>query len=81
MGKVDDQRKAREAKYEAMQKRKIDPSLLLPGVAVEIIGNKEAISYADEHHSDLFVKCGHKAMGGKTCTRPKDHPEKNHRYK
>jgi len=28
--------------------------------------------------SDL---CGHKGVGGKSCTRPKDHPEKNHRYK
>lgn len=24
--------------------------------------------------------CGHTAIGGKRCTRPQGHPEKNHRY-
>jgi hypothetical protein len=25
--------------------------------------------------------CGHRNMGGKTCSRPAGHAEKNHRYK
>lgn len=81
MGKVDDQRKMREANFEQRRRAKIDPSLLLPGVAIEVVGPVEAISYGKENYPELFEKCGHKGIGGKTCTRPKDHTEKNHRYK
>lgn len=58
MGKVDDMRAMREARYAALSKsqtRRID------------IQNADAT-------------CGHRAISGKTCTRPKDHSEKNHRY-
>lgn len=60
MGKVDDQRRMREARYEARNKML---AAVLPVVLEEL------------------VVCGHKGASGKTCTRPKDHPEKNHRYK
>lgn len=61
MGKVDDLRALREARYEAKGKPASKPK------AVETKGSEKL--------------CGHKGVGGKSCTRPKDHEEKNHRYK
>lgn len=87
MGKVDDLRKMREARYEAMQRRKVDPSLLLPGLSVEVVGNADTIKAAEEAAANYDIPlvdpdlCGHKSVSGKSCTRPKDHTEKNHRYK
>ena len=72
MGKVEDLRKMREARYENRKKstvdRTLDRSLILPGMIAPAQPKKDAL-------------CGHKGVGGKTCTRPKDHAEKNHRYK
>ena len=64
MGKVEDLRKMREARYEERRAvKKVDPALVLPAAV------------------DQVLLCGHKGVGGKTCTRLKDHQEKNHRYK
>lgn len=57
MGKVEEQRRQREANYEARhgQTRK-----------------------AKEPTVEL---CGHRGVGGKSCTRDKDHSETSHRYR
>jgi len=65
VGKVEDLRKMREARY-MMRHGMVAPGKKAQEAAKAITG------------SDL---CGHKGVGGKSCTRPKDHPEKNHRYK
>jgi len=68
MGKVEDLRKMREAKYLRQRRVKVDPTLLLPGVLPPASGIGPEL-------------CGHKGVGGKSCTRMKNHKEKNHRYK
>jgi hypothetical protein len=72
MGKVDDLRKMREARY------LLRHGMLAPKAAPEPAPDTtwvETVEIKD------YGKCGHKGVGGKTCTRPKDHSEKNHRYK
>jgi len=60
MGKVDDMRAMREARYAAQSK-----------------SQTKRVAIQKEATDDL---CGHRAISGKTCTRLKDHSEKNHRY-
>lgn len=76
MGKVEDLRKMREARYEERRAaKKIDPALVLPVVMDQVTARD-----IDDHKEAPYL-CGHKGVGGKTCTRPKNHQEKNHRYK
>lgn len=81
MGKVDDLRALREARYAAMQKapsKSVERRLSRTGA-----GGHDA-QRAGGSQPDLVTVaeelCGHQSIGKKRCIRPKDHPEKNHRY-
>lgn len=76
MGKVDDMRAMREARFsERAQKvmKKVEDRKVTR--ASEIDNDKGAPYQQDD------LLCGHANISGKTCTRPKGHTEKNHRYK
>lgn len=87
MGKVDDMRAMREARYAARQKMSEDLQKKYdndPGLRKALKDAAESGTVKKERPPRREVTeelCGHRAIGGKTCTRPKDHAEKNHRYK
>lgn len=75
MGKVEDLRALREARYEAARAQPAQrpgpaarPSPPAPPAAVPAVGPA-----ADG-------RCGHRAISGRTCTRALGHAEKSHRY-
>ncbi len=90
MGKVDDQRAMREAKYAARQRgaagsaaaapvraaaARPRPAAAAPAPSVPAV-DAPAPSASDE-------LCGHRSIGNKSCTREKGHQAggtKNHRY-
>jgi hypothetical protein len=91
VGKVDDLRKMREARY-MMRHGIVAPSKEIQDAAASLAEVGKAVKKGAEKRGrklpDLTddnwkpeALCGHKGVGGKSCTRPKDHPEKNHRYK
>lgn len=69
MGKVDDMRAMREARFSERAKRVMSKA------------EEKRASKVETPAPPTEELCGHKAIGGKSCTRPKDHTEKNHRYK
>lgn len=80
MGKVDDLRALREARYASMQRGDKFVRKLLQLKPLEDRENEVAVK-SDAVLEGITLICGHRAISGKTCTRPKDHSEKNHRYK
>lgn len=94
MSKVDALRALREAKYAAARANAPDsgvnraaaavppagtaaPATRVPKTArpaLEVVPDVEAVP-------DVAAPCGHRNMGGKSCSRPAGHPEKNHRYR
>lgn len=70
MGKVDDMRKMREERFASMQKTS---SSFQASARSKALDDTREAPLTDE-------LCGHRAISGKSCTRPKDHSEKNHRY-
>ncbi len=80
MSKVDELRKLREARYEAAQRtankgeeRRLSRTEDGGATAAAVRGSQPAVQ-------STVPLCGHMSIGKKTCIRPKDHPEKNHRY-
>ena len=83
MSKVDAMRAMREAKYARGGKppdppgtpaAKAPAGARRPAVrAVKVASPVEEDAATDE-------LCGHRNMGGKSCSRPSGHSEKNHRY-
>lgn len=75
MGKVDDLRALREARYARMQTpatvKKVQRAKHIPEAGIPSSGK------LPEETGEL---CGHRAISGKTCIRPLNHTEKNHRY-
>ena len=79
MGKVDDMRAMREARYAAQAKsQKMEPAPDTSWVHMQEINAK---GVKGQHVPLDTESCGHRSISGGYCTRPKDHPEKNHRYK
>lgn len=74
MGKVDDLRALREANWAARQKVPAGPSRGHRAQSAGAEGGRRDAATVAE------ALCGHTAIGGKRCIRPKDHAEKNHRY-
>jgi hypothetical protein len=73
MSKMDDLRALREARYDRAMAR----------AAVNTVPNRPATKPAEAEPpaTDLDVKlCGHRAIGGRTCTREHGHAAKSHRY-
>lgn len=77
MGKVDDMRAMREARYSARAKR--IESLLEKVTRPESKSQERRLDIQEEAVTEEL--CGHQSISKARCTRPKDHPEKNHRYK
>jgi pyruvate/2-oxoglutarate dehydrogenase complex dihydrolipoamide acyltransferase (E2) component len=88
MSKMDALRAMREAKYDAARSRAATPTARLtrPATAAATPAAKPAARKAAKavtaaepstHAEEL---CGHKNMGGKTCTRERGHAAKSHRY-
>lgn len=81
MSKVDAMRAMREAKY-ARGGKPPDP----PGAvaAKAPAGTRKAVRATSKapvaEATETDALCGHRNMGGKSCSRPAGHSEKNHRY-
>ena len=90
MGKVDDQRAMREAKYAARQRSAAGSAPAAPARAAAARPRPTAIAPTpDARAVDGPVPsvsdelCGHRSIGNKSCTREKGHQAngtKNHRY-
>ncbi|HEY0359329.1 MAG TPA: hypothetical protein VGD11_12155 [Mycobacteriales bacterium] len=82
MSKLDAQRAMREANWAARQKATPAPAPAKSPAAAprtpEPAATPEPSGTPDPSATGL---CGHRAIGGNTCTRPAGHAEKNHRYK
>ena len=87
MSKVDDLRALREARYAAQSKGRKSPAAPTAATA----GGRPAASPlarpaapapapASGSAAAEAEVCGHRNMSGRTCTRPAQHAEKNHRY-
>ncbi len=80
MGKVDDLRALREANWAARQKP-VSKSEERRLSCTPAAGAGAAVEGGSQPAVESTVPlCGHTSIGKKTCIRPKDHPEKNHRY-
>ena len=88
MSKVDALRAMREAKYARAGAPPLPPGAVAPrapkpvtrgqaGTQSRVAQPEVARPSADEETGAL---CGHRNMGGKSCSRPAGHSEKNHRY-
>lgn len=90
MGKVDDQRAMREAKYAARQRgaggsapaapAKAAVARPTPTAAAPVPSTLTVAAPAPSASDEL---CGHRSIGNKSCTREKGHQAggtKNHRY-
>lgn len=96
MGKVDELRALREARYRASQTGKgmqgqrpnyvvVDEAQDFPSKNVKrrlsrIEGGAAGAAEVGRSQPDDVTVCGHMSIGKKACVRPKGHPEKNHRY-
>ena len=83
MSKVDALRAMREAKYARSGAPPQAPGTAAPKAARPVAraaakAQAPATVTADTDATDEL--CGHRNMGGKSCSRPAGHSEKNHRY-
>jgi hypothetical protein len=82
LGKVDDMRAMREARFSARAKRVAELAALRGEVRETLLNKAEELGNLSEVQDILAEElCGHQSISKARCTRPKDHPEKNHRYK
>ena len=81
MSKMDNLRAMREARYAEAQKRAA-AAPARPKAPVAPAAPRTVPAAVDEpaaaHDTDEL--CGHRNMGGRTCTREKGHAAKSHRY-
>ena len=86
MSKTDELRAMREAKYAraraATGRAPLTGTPAKPAapVAPAAAKKKAAAPVADEAAPETEALCGHKNMGGRTCTREQGHAAKSHRY-
>lgn len=90
MSKVDALRAMREAKYARAGAPPLPPGATAPRPAATSVKGPAAPSgkgrpgtaqpSVDEPSATADDRCGHRNMGGKSCSRPAGHTEKNHRY-
>jgi hypothetical protein len=81
MSKMDNLRARREARYQEMAnrsakapaRRPVAPSAASPAAVSPAKAEPEKAAPTD-------ALCGHRNMGGKTCTREHGHAAKSHRY-
>ena len=82
MSKVDAMRALREAKHARGGALPDSTGASRPRVAAAPVARRDAASAevpAPAPAADEL--CGHRNMGGKSCSRPAGHSEKNHRYR
>ena len=81
MSKVDALRAMREAKYARAGAPPLPPGTATPRAAKPLTRAaataQRPVEAAETETDEL---CGHRNMGGKSCSRPAGHSEKNHRY-
>lgn len=86
MSKMDNLRAMREAKYADAQKRAASAPArptAKPPVAPAAPASQRASepdSAAGAPAAETDELCGHRNMGGRTCTRERGHSAKSHRY-
>jgi hypothetical protein len=82
MSKVDAMRALREAKHARGGALPDSPARPGPRVAATPVARKAAVqAEAPATAPGADELCGHRNMGGKSCSRPAGHSEKNHRYR
>lgn len=81
MSKLDDMRAMREARYEAARARAGKAPAAQKAKPLSM-PRTEKVEAAPEAASEAPSEelCGHRNMGGRTCTREKGHAAKSHRY-
>ena len=83
MSKMDNLRAMREARYAEDQKRAgaaaKKPAARAP-VAPPAAAGRKAAPVAPSAEAETDELCGHRNMGGRTCTRERGHAAKSHRY-
>lgn len=83
MSKVDALRAMREAKYARAGAPPQPPGTAAPRAA-KPLARAAATAQRPVEDTDAETEtdelCGHRNMGGKSCSRPAGHSEKNHRY-
>lgn len=88
MSKMDGLRAMREARYErTVARAKTAPTTARPRVAPAsvpvagpVAGPGKAVAAAPAAAPAVEELCGHRNMGGRTCTREQGHAAKSHRY-
>ena len=86
MSKVDALRAMREARYEEDKKRaaaaapRSRPPVAPAAPAAKRTPATKPPAAKAEAASDAEALCGHRNMGGRTCTREHGHAAKSHRY-
>ena len=82
MSKMDNLRAMREARYAEAQKRagSAPARPRAPVAPPAPAATKAAPSQAVASPAATDGLCGHRNMGGRTCTREHGHPQKSHRY-
>ena len=85
MSKVDALRAMREAKYARAGAPPLPPGVAAPRAPRPVTRAPagptfEASVPSAGGESETGALCGHRNMGGKICSRPAGHSEKNHRY-
>lgn len=84
MSKVDALRAMREAKYARSGAPPQPPGAAAPRAAkptARTAASPQADPVEDAADAPATEElCGHRNMGGKSCSRPAGHSEKNHRY-
>lgn len=79
MSKMDGLRAMREAKYAAAAKR--TATLPKPRTApTPSPADERPVASTESPASESPALCGHRNMGGRTCTREHGHAAKSHRY-
>lgn len=81
MSKVDALRAMREAKYARAGAPPQPPGTAAPRAAKPLARPAATAQHpVEDTDAETDELCGHRNMGGKSCSRPAGHSEKNHRY-
>lgn len=87
MSKMDNLRAMREARYAEAQKRAGDATTksgvrppVAPAAPAATRKTERVAPSSTEGGSATEELCGHRNMGGRTCTRERGHTAKSHRY-
>ncbi len=84
MSKMDALRAMREARYEAARNRSAAPTARSAPAGPATPAPRRAAPAATQEPAEARDAaeelCGHRNMGGRTCTRERGHAAKSHRY-